>query len=154
VAYSHERLLHEQLDAAAGYRGAAVGYKLPGLEFNNQKVEAAYRKELVFGEDSAERAQPMQITELYSSVRKNYFKLYFNYLYFNVFRYAYLQGANFVPLVAMAPTIVAGAITFGTFQTNALAPIKQLRPMRAPLSTTAPIPIKLPSPTVHPCNIA
>ena len=95
---------------------AAVGYKLPGLEFNNQKVEAAYRKELVFGEDSAERAQPMQITELYSSVRKNYFKLYFNYLYFNVFRYAYLQGANFVPLVAMAPTIVAGAITFGTFQ--------------------------------------
>jgi ABC-type long-subunit fatty acid transport system fused permease/ATPase subunit len=31
---------------------AAVGIKLPGLEFNNQKVEAAYRKALVYGEDT------------------------------------------------------------------------------------------------------
>ena len=37
---------------------AAVGYKLPGLEFNNQKVEAAYRKELVYGEDDQVRAAP------------------------------------------------------------------------------------------------
>lgn len=35
-----------------------VGIKLPGLQFNNQKVEAAYRKELVYGEDHAERARP------------------------------------------------------------------------------------------------
>ncbi len=28
-----------------------VGIKLPGLEYNNQKVEAAFRKELVYGED-------------------------------------------------------------------------------------------------------
>lgn len=95
---------------------AAVGYRLPGLEFNNQKVEAAYRKELVFGEDSAERCEPITVSELYSNVRKNYFRLYFNYLYFNVFRYAYLQGANFVPLIALGPTIVSGAITFGLFQ--------------------------------------
>jgi peptide/bleomycin uptake transporter len=32
---------------------AAVGIKLPGLEFNNQRVEAAYRKELVHAEDDA-----------------------------------------------------------------------------------------------------
>jgi peptide/bleomycin uptake transporter len=49
-------------------------------------------------------------------VRKNYFKLYFNYLYFNVFRYAYLQGASFIPLIALGPTIIAGAITFGIYQ--------------------------------------
>src|SRR5690606_8277828 len=36
-----------------------VGMKLPGLEFNNQKVEAAYRKELVYGEDYADRAHPL-----------------------------------------------------------------------------------------------
>ena len=95
---------------------AAVGYRLPGLEFNNQKVEAAYRKELVYGEDNEERAAPPTIQELFSGVRKNYFKLYFNYLYFNVFRYAYLQGANFIPLVALGPTFVAGAITFGIYQ--------------------------------------
>jgi peptide/bleomycin uptake transporter len=27
-----------------------VGIKLPGLEYNNQKVEAKFRKELVYGE--------------------------------------------------------------------------------------------------------
>lgn len=95
---------------------AAVGYRLPGLEFNNQKVEAAYRKELVYGEDHDDRAAPPAIKELFSDVRRNYFRLYFNYLYFNVFRYAYLQGANFIPLVALGPTFVAGMITFGLFQ--------------------------------------
>ena len=95
---------------------AAVGYRLPGLEFNNQKVEAAYRKELVYGEDSDERAAPQTVKELFGDVKSNYFKLYFNYLYFNVFRYAYLQGANFIPLIALGPTFVAGAITFGIYQ--------------------------------------
>ncbi len=95
---------------------AIVGRKLPGLEFNNQKVEAAYRKELVHGEDSVERAQPPTIAELFAGVRKNYFKLYFEYLYFNVFRFAYLQGSNFFLLIALVPTFVAGAITFGVFQ--------------------------------------
>jgi len=95
---------------------AAVGYRLPGLEFNNQKVEAAYRKELVYGEDNHDRAEPPTMVELFAGVRKNYFKLYFNYLYFNVFRYAYLQGANFIPLIALGPTIIAGVITFGIYQ--------------------------------------
>lgn len=95
---------------------AAVGYRLPGLEFNNQKVEAAYRKELVYGEDDIDRATPPAVKDLFSGVRKNYFKLYFNYLYFDVFRYAYLQGAVFIPLIALGPTIIAGVITFGVYQ--------------------------------------
>ena len=95
---------------------AAVGYKLPGLEFNNQRVEAAYRKELVYGEDDPARAEPPTVQELFGHVRKNYFRLYFNYLYFNVFKFAYLQGASFVPLIALGPTFVAGAITFGIYQ--------------------------------------
>ena len=95
---------------------AAVGYRLPGLEFNNQKVEAAYRKELVYGEDDADRATPPSVRDLFSGVRKNYFKLYFNYLYFDVFRFAYLQGAVFIPAIALGPTIIAGVITFGVYQ--------------------------------------
>ncbi|MEE9322634.1 MAG: peptide antibiotic transporter SbmA [Granulosicoccus sp.] len=95
---------------------AAVGYRLPGLEFNNQKVEAAYRKELVFGEESIDRAAPATVSELFQGVRKNYFKLYFNYLYFNLFRYAYLQGANFLPLIALVPSFAAATISFGLFQ--------------------------------------
>ena len=42
---------------------AAVGIKLPGLEFNNQKVEAAYRKELVYGEDHDDRASPPSVVD-------------------------------------------------------------------------------------------
>ena len=105
---------------------ALVGWKLPGLEFNNQRVEAAYRKELVYGEDNSDRAEPLAIGELYAGVRKNYFRLYFHYMYFNLFRYAYLQGANFVPLIALGPTIIAGAITFGVFTqiTNAFGKVE------------------------------
>ncbi|MFN3170889.1 MAG: peptide antibiotic transporter SbmA [Hyphomicrobiales bacterium] len=95
---------------------AVVGIKLPGLEFNNQKVEAAYRKELVMGEDFAERAQPQSLTELFSDVRRNYFRLYFNYMYFNVVRIFYLQIGNLVPFIALGPTIIAGTITLGTMQ--------------------------------------
>src|SRR5690606_25995631 len=61
---------------------AIVGIKLPGLEFKNQRVEAAFRKELVYGEDDEERAQPPTLRELFSNVRKNYFTLYAHYVYF------------------------------------------------------------------------
>ena len=54
---------------------AAVGIKLPGLEFKNQRVEAAYRKELVYGEDDVERAKPNTMRELFAAVRRNYFRL-------------------------------------------------------------------------------
>ncbi len=95
---------------------AAVGFRLPGLEFNNQKVEAAYRKELVYGEDDPERAEPKKIVDLFGDVRKNYFRLYFHYMYFNIARYLYLQGANFIPLIALGPSIAKGIITFGVLQ--------------------------------------
>ena len=92
---------------------ALVGIKLPGLEFRNQRVEAAYRKELVYGEDDATRAQPPSVRELFSNVRQNYFRLYFHYMYFNVARFAYLQTDVVFPMIILAPTIVAGAITLG-----------------------------------------
>lgn len=95
---------------------AFTGIRLPGLEFGNQRVEAAYRKELVFGEDQAHRAHPETLAELFANVRKNYFRLYFHYLYFNVVRYGYLNVGQFVPLIALAPSIVAGAFTLGVMQ--------------------------------------
>lgn len=92
---------------------AAIGIRLPGLEFRNQRVEAAYRKELVFGEDDPARAAPPTVVELFSNVRRNYFRLYFNYMYFNVGRIIYLQTDNIFPYIIMAPTIVSGKITLG-----------------------------------------
>lgn len=100
---------------------AVVGIKLPGLEFNNQKVEAAYRKELVYGEDYADRAEPETLQDLFNNVRKNYFRLYFNYLYFDLAKWSYLQANVLVVYIALAPTIVAGAITLGVMQQIARA---------------------------------
>jgi peptide/bleomycin uptake transporter len=92
---------------------ALVGIRLPGLEFRNQRVEAAYRKELVYGEDNANRADPPTVADLFANVRRNYFRLYFNYMYFNVARILYLQTDNIFPFVVLVPTIVAGKITLG-----------------------------------------
>ena len=92
---------------------ALVGIKLPGLEFNNQRVEAAYRKELVYGEDHADRAEPVTMRELFGNVRHNYFRLYFHYVYFNVARIFYLQADNIFPLIILIPSVVAGKLTLG-----------------------------------------
>lgn len=94
---------------------ATVGIKLPGLEFKNQRVEAAYRKELVYGEDNAKRAQPPALTELFADVRKNYFKLYFHYMYFNVARSMYLQADNLFAYFILIPTIITASVTGFTF---------------------------------------
>ena len=95
---------------------AIAGVKLPGLNFRNQRVEAAYRKELVYGEDHADRASPPTLHELFNNVRKNYFRLYFNYMYFNVVRYLYLQTDAIFSLVLLGPSVIAAALTFGLMQ--------------------------------------
>ncbi|MEO1329134.1 MAG: peptide antibiotic transporter SbmA [Pseudomonadota bacterium] len=95
---------------------ALVGIRLPGLEFRNQRVEAAFRKELVLGEDRPDRARPPTLSELFANVRLNYFRLYLNYLYFNVARYGYLQAGVLVPYVALGPTIIAAGFTLGVMQ--------------------------------------
>ncbi|MEM7742419.1 MAG: peptide antibiotic transporter SbmA [Pseudomonadota bacterium] len=95
---------------------ALAGIRLPGLEFRNQRVEAAFRKELVYGEDNLDRAEPPTLIELFGNVRRNYFRLYMNYMYFNVARGLYLQSDNIFGYVLLIPTIAAGAITFGLLQ--------------------------------------
>jgi peptide/bleomycin uptake transporter len=95
---------------------SVAGIKLPGLNFLNQRVEASYRKELVYGEDDINRAQPLTVKELFSHVRRNYFRMYFHYLYFNVVRYFYIQADNIFSYLILIPTIVAGKITFGILQ--------------------------------------
>jgi peptide/bleomycin uptake transporter len=95
---------------------AVVGIKLPGLEFQNQRVEAAFRKELVYGEDNADRAQPATVRELFGNVRKNYFRMYFHYMYFNVARYFYIQSDAIFALFILIPSFAAATITFGLFQ--------------------------------------
>ena len=95
---------------------ALIGIRLPRIEFFNQKVEAAYRKELVLGEDSAERADPPTLNQLFENIRKNYFRLYLNFLYFNIGRIVYLQTDVVFPYILLGPSIVAGKLTLGSLQ--------------------------------------
>src|SRR6266550_7388495 len=105
---------------------ALIGMRLPGLEFHNQRVEAAYRKELVLGEDDPARAVPLKLVDLFAAVRQNYFRVYLNYMYFNVGRILYLQTDNVFPYIVLAPTIVAGKITLGPLNQilNAFAQVR------------------------------
>ncbi len=100
---------------------ALVGIKLPGLQFRNQRVEAAFRKELVYGEDYADRARPLTMAELFANVRKNYFRMYWHYTYFNVARYTFGQLDAIILTFMLIPTIVAAKITMGIWQQIATA---------------------------------
>jgi peptide/bleomycin uptake transporter len=93
-----------------------LGIKLPGLEFKNQRVEAALRKELVYGEDDGTRASLPTLQSLFKDVRKNYFRLYYNNLYFDVGRRIYANADTVYSYVLLFPSVVAGTISFGLFQ--------------------------------------
>ncbi|MCY4486099.1 MAG: peptide antibiotic transporter SbmA [Deltaproteobacteria bacterium] len=93
-----------------------AGIRLPGLEFRNQRVEAAFRKELVLGEDDEDRGQPPALTEVFENVRRNYYRLYLNYAYFDVVRYSYLQAGVLVPFVVLGPSILSAGFTWGVLQ--------------------------------------
>ena len=93
-----------------------LGIKLPGLEFRNQRVEAALRKELVYGEDSPTRADLPTLKTLFLDVKKNYFRLYWNNLYFDVGRRIYANADTVYSLILLFPSIVAGTMTLGLFQ--------------------------------------
>lgn len=93
-----------------------LGIKLPGLEFKNQRVEAALRKELVYGEDAGTRADDFTVKGLFESLKKNYYTLYKNYIYFDLGRNVYVNADTVYSLILLFPSIVAGTMTLGLFQ--------------------------------------
>lgn len=99
-----------------------VGWKLPGLEYANQRAEAALRKELVLAEDDkpAHHRIPT-ITELFFGVRSNYSRLYLHYGYFDLWGRTYGQIMVFAPYIAMGPGLFTGLITLGVLQQVASA---------------------------------
>lgn len=91
-----------------------VGWFLPGLEYNNQKVEAAFRKELVLGEDNKiDHARPETLFALFTGIRINYHRLYLHYGYFDAWANLYSQFTTILPLLMMGPGVFTGAVTFG-----------------------------------------
>ena len=94
---------------------ALVGIKLPGLEFDNQRAEAAYRKELVYAEDDTQSAAIPVVKQLFSVLKKSYHRLFFHYLYFDSAKLTYLQFGIVVPFLVLGPTVIAGTLTLGMF---------------------------------------
>ena len=91
-----------------------VGWKLPGLEYNNQKVEAAFRKDLVLGEDDkVNYAKTETLVELFLGIRYNYHRLFLHYSYFDCWASFYDQFMIIVPYIIMGPGLFTGAITLG-----------------------------------------
>lgn len=91
-----------------------VGIKLPGLEYNNQKAEAAFRKELVFAEDNRkDYAARETMIELFTGLKFNYKRLFLHYGYFNIWLILFEQVIVIVPLLIVAPSLFAGAIGLG-----------------------------------------
>lgn len=91
-----------------------VGWWLPGLEFNNQVVEAAYRKKLVHAEDHmTTRSNITLFRDLFAGVRFNYQKLYLHYGYFDLWAITFSQFMVIVPYLIMGHGMFTGLITLG-----------------------------------------
>ena len=74
---------------------------------------AKVNKDVNITKVQAMHAEPIKLRELFGNVRKNYFRIYIHYTYFNLFRYMYFQADNVIAYVFLIPTIVSGRITLG-----------------------------------------
>ena len=91
-----------------------VGIKLPGLEYNNQRVEAAFRKDLVLGEDNKKDfAQTSVLKDLFTGIKYNYNRLFLHYGYFDGWMTTYDQFMIIAPYLIMGPGLFTGLITLG-----------------------------------------
>jgi peptide/bleomycin uptake transporter len=93
-----------------------VGIRLPGLEYNNQRTEAALRKDLVFAEDERSRMHLPTVLELFMGVRLNNFRLFNHYAYFHLWSNLYSQTMVIFPFLLMGPSLFTGLITLGVIQ--------------------------------------
>jgi peptide/bleomycin uptake transporter len=105
-----------------------VGIKLPGLEYNNQKVEAAFRKELVYAEDDKiHYGKTETLVELFTGLRFNYNRLFLHYGYFDIWVNFFEQLMVIVPYLIMGPGLFTGVITLGVLVqvSNAFSKVRE-----------------------------
>ncbi|WP_163340516.1 putative transporter [Desulfopila sp. IMCC35008] len=105
-----------------------VGIKLPGLEYNNQKVEAAFRKELVYAEDDKDNfGKTETLVELFTGLKINYNRLFLHYGYFDIWVNSFEQLMIIVPYIIMGPGLFTGLITLGVLVqvSNAFSKVRE-----------------------------
>lgn len=93
-----------------------VGIKLPGLEYDIQKKEAAFRKELVYGEDDKTNYASFPVLfELFTGVRVKQERLILHYTYFDVWLSFFNQIMSILPYLVIGPAMfISSAVLMGT----------------------------------------
>lgn len=91
-----------------------VASKLTDLEYNNQVVEAAFRKELVLAEeDKANHSDLERLAVLFTGIQFNYCRLYLHYGYVDLWLSTYGQTMVVLPFIIMGSSLMAGLATLG-----------------------------------------
>ena len=98
-----------------------VGIKLPNIEYHNQRLEASYRKELVYSEDDKNFAKAETLFELFLGLKLNYIRLFNHYSYFLLWKELYQQVMIILPYLLTAPSLFSGLITLGVITQTANA---------------------------------
>ena len=96
------------------WREAMTFSYMPYWRAVDAKVEAAFRKELVYGEDDRKNyAQAPSILQLFTGIKFNYHRLFLHYGYFDLWIIMYNQTMIIVPYLLMGPGLFTGAMTLG-----------------------------------------
>jgi peptide/bleomycin uptake transporter len=91
-----------------------VGSKLPALEYDNQRVEAAFRKELVYGEDDKHTyASEEVLRHQFNAIRATSQRLFVHGAYFDLWKYAYAHTVWMVPFLVLSSGLFYSLLTFG-----------------------------------------
>lgn len=90
-----------------------LGYKLPGLEYKNQVVEAKFRKKLVHSEDDYAERMTADLFPMFASIKRNYYRLFNWYMGFGVWQTLFGFAAGNVAIIVLAPSYFSQLITLG-----------------------------------------
>ena len=90
-----------------------LGWKLPGLEYKNQVVEAKFRKKLVYSEDDYNERLTADLFPMFAAVKRNYYKLFNWYMAFGLWQTLFGFLAGNIAIVVLAPSYFSQLITLG-----------------------------------------
>ena len=90
-----------------------LGWWLPKLEYRNQVVEAKFRKQLVHSEDDFSARCVQTLFPMFSSIRRNYYRLFNYYMGFGIWQTAFGLCLGNIAMIAIAPSYFQQLITLG-----------------------------------------
>jgi peptide/bleomycin uptake transporter len=90
-----------------------LGWWLPKLEYRNQVVEAQFRKKLVLSEDDYAARCVQTLFPMFSSIKRNYYRLFNYYMGFGVWQTAFGLCLGNIAMIVIAPSYFQQLITLG-----------------------------------------